>query len=110
MVPAVLAGLACLDDHQGSAAHDCVHDQLTAEARLLRRASYNAAASRRLFAALMQPAGFMQWRMPAAAVIPRKDFRRSDHIGTPSVERPALANSGQRGQSSCASGTPTSRA
>ncbi|WP_043968935.1 hypothetical protein [Micromonospora haikouensis] len=62
MIDNLVAHAQQLDDHQGGAARDFVHDQFTAVARLLRRASYNAAAGRRLAAALAQlaqTAGFM---------------------------------------------------
>ncbi|MBM0230475.1 hypothetical protein JNW91_00460 [Micromonospora sp. STR1_7] len=62
MIDTVVAHAQKLDDHQGGAARGFVSDQFTAVARLLRRASYNAEAGRRLAAALAQlaqTAGFM---------------------------------------------------
>ncbi|MFI7645158.1 hypothetical protein ACIBTZ_03620 [Micromonospora sp. NPDC049460] len=62
MIDTVVAHAQRLDDNQGGAARGFVGDQFNAVARLLRRASYNAAAGRRLAAALAQlaqTAGFM---------------------------------------------------
>ncbi|MFG3701600.1 hypothetical protein ACGF5C_27365 [Micromonospora sp. NPDC047620] len=62
MIDTVVAQAQQLDDNQGGAARGFVNDQFAAVARLLRRASYNAAAGRRLAAALAQlaqTAGFM---------------------------------------------------
>ncbi|MEU3455346.1 hypothetical protein ABZ671_17370 [Micromonospora sp. NPDC006766] len=62
MIDTVVAQAQQLDDNQGGAARGFVNDQFTAVARLLRRGSYNAAAGRRLAAALAQlaqTAGFM---------------------------------------------------
>ncbi|MDG4780053.1 hypothetical protein O7614_10415 [Micromonospora sp. WMMD961] len=62
MIDTVVAHAQQLDDHQGGAAREFVSDQFSAVARLLRRASYNAEAGRRLASALAQlaqTAGFM---------------------------------------------------
>ncbi|MEU1813322.1 hypothetical protein [Micromonospora aurantiaca (nom. illeg.)] len=62
MIDTVVAHAQQLDDNQGGAARGFVSDQFAAVARLLRRASYNPAAGRRLAAALAQlaqTAGFM---------------------------------------------------
>ncbi|MEU1813358.1 hypothetical protein [Micromonospora aurantiaca (nom. illeg.)] len=62
MIDTVVAHAQQLDDNQGGAARGFVNDQFAAVARLLRRASYNPAAGRRLAAALAQlaqTAGFM---------------------------------------------------
>lgn len=62
MIDSIVAAAQHLDEQQGAAARDYVADQFTAVGRLLRRASYDAQAGRRLGAALAQLAqtsGFM---------------------------------------------------
>lgn len=62
MIDGIVAQAQQLDDQQGGAARGYVADQYVALARLLRRASYDAATGRRLAAALAQLAqtsGFM---------------------------------------------------
>lgn len=62
MIDGVVRQAQLLDDEQGGAARGFVGDQFAAVARLLRRASYDQAAGRRLttaLAQLAQTAGFM---------------------------------------------------
>jgi hypothetical protein len=64
IVEGVVVGAQQMDDQHGAAAADFVSDQFACVSRLLRRASYDAVAGRRLCAALAQlaqTAGFMAY-------------------------------------------------